>query len=260
MPTTTPTAPTAALVRPVSSRLAEAELTHLDRTPVDVERAAAQHRAYCDLLASLGLDVLTAPAADDHPDGVFVEDTVVVVGHTAVLTRPGAVSRRGENATVAPLLRAHGLEVDQLTAPSTLDGGDVLQFGDRVHVGRTTRTNQAAIDQLRAVLTPRGRDVVAVDVPGALHLKTAATALPDGTVLAAVDWLDVAPFAGHDLVAVPEPSGANALLVGDTVVLAASAPRTAALVTRRGWEVRTVDISEFERVEAGVTCLSVLLP
>jgi dimethylargininase len=251
--------PTAAIVRPVSPRLTEAEVTHVARRPVDVDRARAQHAAYCRLLAELDLEVLTAPAAPDHPDGVFVEDTVVVIGGLAVLTRPGAPSRRGEVTTVAPLLAARGLRTIEVTAPATLDGGDVLQVGETVFVGRSTRTSPAATAQLRALLTGLGRRVVPVDVSGALHLKTAVTALPDGTLLAVPDRVDVAALGGH-VVTVPEPAGANVLVVGRTVVVPASAPATADLVADRGWPVRTIDVSEFERVEAGVTCLSVLLP
>jgi dimethylargininase len=247
------------MVRPVSPRLAEAEVTHVARRPVDVDRARRQHEAYRALLAELGLDVVAAPPAPAHPDGVFVEDTVVVVDGLAVLTRPGASTRRGEVATVAPLLTARGLRTAEVTAPATLDGGDVLQVGETVFVGRSTRTSAAATARLRALLTPLGRRVVPVDVTGALHLKTAVTALPDGTLLAVPDRIDVAALGGH-VVAVPEPAGANVLVVDRTVVVPASAPATADLVADRGWPVRTVDVSEFERVEAGVTCLSVLLP
>lgn len=252
--------PRAALVRAVSPRLAEAELTHLDRTPVDVERARQQHGAYRRTLADLGLDLVEAPPAPDHPDGVFVEDALVVVGDLGILTRPGAPSRRGEVTSITPLLAERGLRSATIAAPGTLDGGDVLQVGDTVYVGRTSRTNDEAMGQLRALLEPHGRQVVPVEVTGALHLKTAATALPDGTILAVPEWLDTAAFGDREIVTAPEEAGADVLLVGDTVVVSASAPRTAALVATRGWSVVTVDIGEFERVEAGPTCLSVLLP
>ena len=143
-------------------------------------------------------------------------------------------------------------------APATLDGGDVLQLGRSLLVGRSSRTDDDAIAQLRRLVAPLGRTVRPVDVRGALHLKTAATALPDGTVLAVPTWLDTGALGDREVVPVPEPAGANALVVGDTVVLSASAPGTAALVADRGWDVRTVELDEFERVEAGPTCLSVL--
>lgn len=252
--------PRAALVRPVSPRLADAELTHLDRTPVDVERAREQHRAYCGTLSDLGLRVIGAPPEPEHPDGVFVEDALVVVGDLGILTRPGAGSRRGEVASIAPMLGDLGLRRADVAAPATLDGGDVLQVGSTVYVGRTRRTNDAGIEQLRTLLEPIGRRVVPVEVTGALHLKTAATALPDRAILAVPDWIDTSAFGAREVVSAPEPAGADVLLVGDTVVLSASAPDTAELVAARGWSVITVEIDEFERVEAGPTCLSVLLP
>lgn len=251
---------TTALVRPVSPRLAEAELTHLDRTPVDVSRARDQHAGYRRMLAELGLEVVVAPPAPAHPDGVFVEDALVVVDDLGILTRPGAPSRRGEVATIAPLLAGLGLQPAALQAPGTLDGGDVLQVGSVVYVGRTTRTDDDGIRQLEELVGPLGREVVPVAVTGALHLKTAATALPDGTILAVTDWLDITAFADREVVPVPEPAGADVLLVGEAVVVSASAPRTAELIAARGWPVRMVEIDEFERVEAGPTCLSVLLP
>lgn len=252
--------PRNALVRAVSPRLADAELTHLDRTPVDVPRARAQHQAYCRALTDLGVAIVLAPPAPDHPDGVFVEDALVVVDGLGIVTRPGAASRRGEVASIATLLGGLGLRRGEVTAPGTLDGGDVLQVGRTAYVGRSSRTNDQGIEQLRALLAPSGRRVVPVEVPGALHLKTAATALPDGTVLAVPDRVDTAAFDGREVVAAPEPAGADVLLLGDTVVLSASAPRTAEVVAARGWPVVTVEIDEFERLEAGPTCLSVLLP
>jgi dimethylargininase len=250
--------PTAAFVRNPSPRLAEAELTFLERVPVDPERAQAQHATYRELLARLGLAILDLPDAPDHPDGVFVEDVVVVVDGTAVLTRPGALSRRGEVDTAVAALQSYGLTLRRIEEPATMDGGDVLQVGDTVYVGRTQRTNDAAAAQLADLLTPLGRRVVQVDVTGALHLKTAVTALPDGSLIGHPDWFDTGAVRGPVLPAA-EPSGGDVLLVGDTVVISASAPQTADMIRRRGFTVEPVDIGEFEKCEAGVTCLSVLV-
>jgi dimethylargininase len=252
--------PGAALLREVSPHLAEAELTFRDREPIDVGRARAQHAAYAATLRGLGLRIVRVPPAPEHPDGVFVEDTVVVVDDLAVLTRPGAASRRREVADVGRVLAGLGFEVAAIPAPAHLDGGDVLRIGDEVVVGRSRRTDEAGVAALRDLLGDRVQRVRTVEVPGALHLKTAATALPDGTIVAVPGWLGPDPFPDREVLAVPEPSGANVLLVGETVVTTASAPRTAALIAARGFEVVPVEVSELERAEAGVTCLSVLLP
>jgi dimethylargininase len=252
--------PRAALVREPSPQLADGQLTFQQRRHVDVEVARDQHARYVQLLRDAGLEIVEAPPAPQHPDGVFVEDAVVVVDDLAILTRSGSPSRRGEEAGFAELLGSRGLAVVELTAPGTLDGGDVLQVDETLYVGRTTRTDGAGIDELRSFVAPLGRTVVPVDVAGALHLKTAVSALPDGTLVARRGATDPAAFADRHLVDVMEPSGANLLLLGETVVIAASAPRTAELLRHRGGEVVTVEISELEKLEAGPTCLSVLLP
>lgn len=249
------------LVRDVSPDLVDAELTFLDREPVDVAVAAQQHAGYVALLGSLGHEVVHVPPAPEHPDGTFVEDAVVVVDDLAVLTRPGAASRRGEVASVRRTVAGLGLRTAEIHGPATMDGGDVLQVGRTVFVGLGGRTDTAGVEQLRELLAPLGRTVVAVPVTGCLHLRTGATALPDGTVLAVSSWLDTAVFAdaGLSVLEVPERSGADVLLSGDRVVLSASAPRTAELVRSRGFEAHPVDISELEKAECGVTCLSVLV-
>lgn len=246
-----------AFVREPSPLLAEGELTFLDRAVVDVDRARAQHGAYCELLAGLGLDVAVLPAAPQLPDAVFVEDTAVVLGNVAVVTQPGAVSRRAEVATVRPDLAAAGLTLREISGAATVDGGDVLTVGTTIYVGRSTRTNDEGIAQLAAHAHQLGRTVVPVDVTGALHLKTAATALPDGTIVAVPDWLDGSAFRERVREAA-EPAGANVLTVARTVVVAASAPGTADQLRGSGLDVKVLDISEFEKVEAGLTCLSIL--
>ena len=246
-----------AFVREPSGRLAEAELTFLQPQSVEIELARAQHREYCSLLGRLGLKVVAFPEAPDHPDGVFVEDVVVIVDDVAILTRPGAPSRRGEVPTVRAELQRRGFTVESLRDPATLDGGDVLGVGDTLYVGRTRRTNDEAARQLAAIVKPLGRRVMQVDVTGALHLKTAVTALPDGTFVALPEWLDADALAGPVVTAL-DPTGADVLLVDQTVVISSSAPRTAEVIRDLGWTVATVDISEFEKCEAGVTCMSVL--
>lgn len=254
------TDPAAALVRPVSPRLAEAELTHVERVPIDTDRARAQHDGYRQALAAAGLEVVMAPPLPGHPDGVFVEDAVVVVDDLAVLTRPGAASRRDEPATLAATLAARGYQLARIAGPGHLDGGDVLAVDDVLYVGVSTRTDAAGAAELGALVAARGRRVVTVPVPGALHLKTAVTALPDGILVGVRGWVDAAAFGDRPWLEVPEPAGANLLLVGAQVLVSASAPATAALLTDRGWAVTTVAIDELEKAEAGLTCMSVLLP
>ena len=249
-----------ALVRPVSDSLADCELTHLERVPIDVGRAREQHRAYVELLAELGCTIEWLPAAPGSPDAVFVEDTAVVVGEVAVVARPGAASRHREIDAVAAAL-AGRRPLARIEAPGTLDGGDVLRVGRRVFVGRSARSDASGRDQLRAILEPHGYTVEAVTVTGCLHLKSAATEVADGTLLLHPDWLDTTPFAGLDLVAVDpaEPFAANALRLDATVVLPAAFPRTRRRLESHGIEVRPVAADELAKAEGGVTCCSILV-
>jgi len=258
------------LVRPPSPRLAEGELTHLDRVPVDPALARSQWEGYVAAFAGRGWDVVELEAAPEHPDGVFVEDALVVVERSercgverlAVLTSPGAPSRRGELASTrdgVDRLVAAGvdLEVAAIEPPGHLDGGDVLEVGDVLYVGRGARTDAEGIRQLAALVAPYGRRVVAVPVARVLHLKSGVTALPDGTVVGYEPLVDD-PAVFRPFLPVPEEHGTAVVDLGDgAVLMSADAPRTAALYASRGLEVVTVPISEFERLEGCVTCLSV---
>ena len=244
-----------ALVRRPGPRLDEGIVTHIERTPVDVALARRQHDAYLAALADHGWRVHPVPPADDCPDAVFIEDTVVVCDGVAVVTRPGAPVRRPETAAVEATVRELGLEVARIEAPAMLDGGDVLQVGPTVYVGLGGRTNAAGVHRLGVLLAPLGRRVIGVPLRGVLHLKSAVTALPDGTLLAWGDHVDLPARA------VPEESGAHVVpLGGADVLIAASAPRTAELVASLGYTPVVVDISEYERLEGCVTCLNVLIP
>lgn len=249
-----------ALVRPTSRRLAEGQLTHLERVPVDIHLAERQWTAYCAALEAEGFPIVPVPGDDDLPDQVFVEDAVVVfdspAGRLAVVTSPGAESRRGETDAVAATLRELGIEHTRIELPGTLDGGDVLKVGDTVYVGRGGRTNGEGIRQLRELLTPRGWSVVGVPVTKVLHLKSAVTALPDGTVIGHPDDVDH-PGIFPRFLPMPEHGAAVVVLRDDTVLMAASVPESAALVESLGYRVVTVDVSEFEKLEGCVTCLSV---
>jgi dimethylargininase len=267
-----------ALVRRPGHRLAEGLVTHIERSAVDVGLAGRQHEAYLAALSGSGWRVREVEPAEDCPDSVFVEDAVVVCGQLAVLTRPGAPQRRPELAGVERAVRELGLRVARIEAPGTLDGGDVLQVGTTVYVGQGGRTDADGLRQLGELLAPEGRAVVGVPLGRVLHLKSAVTALPDGTVLMFPGLLEAAAFPGEALGvlgyaknrlrlrspgvrAVPEESGCHVVpLGGDRVLLAASAPRTAGLLRDLGLVPVVVDIGEFERLEGCVTCLSVLVP
>ena len=225
---------------------------------LDVAEECTQE-AYVDALSGAGWRVREVPPAPECPDSVFVEDTVVVVGDVAVLTRPGAPERRAELADVEKEVAALGLSVRAIEAPGTLDGGDVLQVGDTVYVGRGGRTDGAGIRQLRAIVEPLGRTVVPVPLGAVLHLKSAVTALPDGSVVGLGDLVDRRLFPSwRD---VTEEAGCHVVSVGGgTVLKASSAPLTAQWLSDLGFGVVTVDVGEFEKLEGCVTCLSVLVP
>jgi dimethylargininase len=248
-----------ALIRRPSGRLAEGIVTHVERVPVDVVLARRQHDGYRAALAGAGWEVREVPPADLCPDSVFVEDVVVVCAGLAILTRPGAPPRRAEVAGLEPVVRAAGLDVAHIEEPATLDGGDVLQVGSTVYVGLGGRTNADGVRQLRRLLAPLVRTVVAVPLRAVLHLKSAVTALPDGTLLAVPHLIETRALPA--VRAVEEDAGCHVVpLGGDRVLIAASAPRTAALLADLGYTPVVVDIGEYEKLEGCVTCLSVLVP
>ena len=249
-----------ALVREVSPQLADCVLTHLGRVDIDVDRASAQHRAYCDVLQSLGARVEAIAPLPDAPDGVFVEDTAVVVDEVAVIARPGVASRAGETATTASALLPYR-RLLRLSDTATLEGGDVMQVGRTLYVGRSGRTNQTAIDELGALLAPWGYQVEGVDLDGCLHLKTACTFVPPHYVLANPAWVDPRIFAGLTLVAVAddEPFAGNTLTLGGVTLVPSQCPRTAGLLRARGVVTRDVDLSELAKAEGALTCSSLIV-
>lgn len=246
-----------ALVRPPAPNFADGELTHIERQPIDLELARQQWRDYTGALASNGFDLIEVEGADTHADSVFIEDTVLMLDGTAILTSPGAESRRGEVTGVERVVRELGVPVRGIELPGTLDGGDVLKIGRTVYVGRGGRTNGEGIRQLRAIAGELGFTVVAVPISRVLHLKSAVTALPDGTVIGYPPLVEH-PELFDRFLPVPEETGCAVVVLGDDAVLmASSAPATAALFADLGYRVVTVDISEFEKLEGCVTCLSV---
>jgi dimethylargininase len=251
---------TTAIVRGVSPSLARCELTYLEREPIDLGRAVAQHAEYAALLRGLGLDVVELPADDALPDACFVEDAAVVLDEAALVTMPGAPSRRGELPAVAEAL-ARFRRVERAELPATIEGGDVLHVGFTVFVGRSPRTNEEGVARLRAFAEPHGYSVVPVDVTGCLHLKSAVTALDAGRLLANPAWIDTTPFAGLDVLSVApeEPGAANVLRVAGCVIAHAGFPRTLERIAALGYVLRTLDVSEFLKAEAALTCKSLLV-
>lgn len=253
-----------ALTRDLTPAIRGCELTHLARSPIDLARARAEHGEYEACLEKAGCTVRRLPADPDHADAVFIEDTAVVLAELAVIARPGAESRRAETPGVATAL-AEYRPLRHIEPPGTLDGGDVLRVGRRVFVGRSGRTNDAGIDQLRRLLAPHGYDVVAVPVRGCLHLKTAVTAAADDLLLVNRSFLPPDTFAGLELADVDpaEPFAANALRVGATVIYPAEFPRTRERLERRlgprGITVRPVPAGELAKAEGGVTCCSIVV-
>lgn len=250
-----------AYTRRVSPRLAECALTHLDRQPIDAERAALQHAAYEAALTEAGIAIERLPPLPDHPDGVFVEDTALILGEHAVITRPGAPSRASETESTA-LGLARDLIVHRL-ASGHVDGGDVLRIGRTLYVGLSARTDRAGLESLDAAVRPLGYATIAVPVQACLHLKSAVTfAGPDagGSPLLLYDpaAIDPQPFTGVEPFAVAEPAAANVLRVGDTLFMAAGNPATQAALAARGLDIVVLDVSELQKAESGLTCMSLV--
>jgi dimethylargininase len=249
-----------ALTREVPDSIARCELTHLERTPIDLGRARAQHEAYEHELRALGCTLVRVAPAMDYPDSVFVEDAAVVLDEVAVVTRPGAESRRGETRGVAAALAPYR-PIVVLEDPATLDGGDVLRVGRRLFVGVGGRSNPDGVEQLRGAVAGHGYEVTAVTARDCLHLKSAATAVSETSVLLNPRWVEPAVFSACERIEVDpgEPAGGNVLRLHGVLLCAAAAPRTRARLERLGFAVRAVDVSELAKAEAGVTCCSIIL-
>ena len=249
-----------AIVREVGDALAACELSFVERRVIDLARAREQHAAYVAALESAGCEVRQAQPLPAMADAVFVEDTVVVVDELAVLTRPGAESRRGEVASMAEALRPLR-PLAWIESPGTLDGGVVLRIGRTRYVGRSARSNDAGLEQLRALLAPHGYSVEGVRTRDCLHLTSAGTAVADDTVLVNPRWLADDPFGGYRRIETDpgEEHAANALRAGDAVLYPASFPRTAERLRAAGIDLRVLELSELQKAEGATTCCSVLL-
>jgi len=250
-----------ALVREVPDSFEDCLVSGGSRPDIDVAAARRQHRGYQEALAAGGFTVRVLPAAEGHPDSPFIEDTAVVMGDRALITRPGHRTRRGEEVAVAAALKPL-LSLSRMGHPATLDGGDVLQVGEIVFVGRSERTNTGGIAALGHLALSLGRFLVEMEVEGALHLKSAVTALDEHTILAAGSLAGSSLFSDLRVVPAPpgDPEAANVVRLPDgRLLVAARHQETAALLQDEGFGVARCDVSEFAKADGGLTCLSLRL-
>ena len=248
-----------AITRKVSSSLPNCELNFIERKPIDMERARAQHHAYESLLERLGVKVNSLPEERDLPDSMFVEDPAIVLDEVAVICTLGTETRRKEAASLAAAIEAYR-KLAHVKLPGMLEGGDVLRVGKKIFVGLTQRSNAEGIRQLAVITEHYGYDLTAVPVTGCLHLKSAVTYLGRNTLLGNRAWFHPNRFEGFDWVDVDpaEPHAGNALTIGESIVFPASFPKTRARIEAKGFRVELLDISELQKAESGLTCSSLL--
>jgi len=252
-----------AITRQISPRFNECEITHIERMPIDLDIARVQHEEYVQALKGLGCgcDVVELPAEPDLPDSVFVEDAAFILPEVAVITRPGADSRKPETETIARALSPLKKLV-YLKEPATLDGGDVLVMAKKIFIGLSTRSNSEATDQLNSLLAEFGYSVTGVHLHDCLHLKSAVSRVDDQTLLINKNWLDTYPFENYRLIEVDpkEPFAANCLPVGDSIIYPTAFPKTCARLEEAGYKVVKIDVSELAKAEGAVTCCSLIIP
>jgi dimethylargininase len=244
-----------ALTRQVGPSFAECELTFLDRQPIDLAKAIEQHRAYEACLAKLGAQIISLPADPQFPDGVFVEDPAIVLDEVAIITHPGAESRRGETTSIADAL-APFRDLRYIREPGTLEGGDVIHIGNSLFVGLSKRTNHEGIAQL-AQLLPDYR-VMPVEVTRCLHLKSGACWAGGDIILANREWVDTSVFSDFQIIDIAEPDAADVLPIAGKLLIPSNFPRTTEILQAAGIDVLPIEVSELQKAEAGVTCLSLV--
>lgn len=249
-----------ALTRSVSPLITECELTHLDRYPIDLNKAIQQHKDYEEALQKMGYSIRRLPDTPHLPDSVFVEDTAIVFPEIGVITRPGAASRIAETESMAEILSEYR-KLEFIKEPGTMDGGDILVMGKKVYAGNSERTNMSGILQLRNILSAFGYDVVPVPVEGCLHLKTGIAVLEDDLLLLNYKWVQQNIFSEYRVIHVhpDEPYGANVMRHKNFALCPQRFTYTADLLHRQGYDVITIDQSELAKAEAGLTCCSVIV-
>lgn len=251
---------TYAIIRHISSRFNECEITHIERTPINMNVARTQHDAYVHALRELGCQVVELPEESDLPDSVFVEDTAFILPEVAVITRPGADSRKPEVESIIPALSPYR-PLLRVNEPASVDGGDVLVIGKKIFIGLSTRSNQEAVSQLNVLLAPYGYTVRGVEMTDCLHLKTAVTRVDDTTLLINPNWVDLSNFHGFDLIEIDasEPFAANCLPVRGKIIYPTTFPNTRKRLEEKGFSVISVDLSELAKAEGAVTCCSLII-
>ena len=248
-----------AITRELSPRLASCELTHVVREKIDIKAAREQHLKYEECLSSLGCRIERLPETPELADSVFVEDTAIVLDEAAVITRPGTASRQAEAVSVKKALSSYR-DLFCIKSPGTLDGGDVLRVGKHLFVGKSSRSNEGGILQLRSFLSPFGYRVIDIDITDCLHLKSAVCQVAMNTLLINPAWVDKRAFTGMEFIEIDpsEPFGANALLLDETVIYPQAYMETRNKLEENGIKVKSVDVSELAKAEGGVTCCSLL--
>jgi dimethylargininase len=249
-----------AITREISPRFNECEITHIERTPIDLDIARTQHHEYLNTLKKLGCNVIELPSETDLPDSVFVEDTAFILPEAAVITRPGADSRKPETESIIQALSPH-VKLIHVREPATVDGGDVLVLGKNIYIGLSSRSNQTAIDQLNELLREYGYTVTGVKMHDCLHLKSAVTRVDEKTLLINKSWVDTHPFENFDWIEVDpvEPFATNCLPIGESIVFPTSFPKTRAKLENKGYKIVTVDVDELAKAEGAVTCCSLIM-
>ncbi len=253
-------APTIGFVREASDALTQCELTHLERVAIDVALARSQHQRYVAALSELGVRIAWLPTLPDHPDAVFVEDMAVIFPEVAVIARSGATSRRGEAESVGEALCAHR-PLRWIQAPGCLDGGDVLRIGHRILVGTGGRTNAEGFAALASAVSEFGYQAHRVDTQHCLHLKSACSFIPPETVVANPHWVRRDVFGNLRVIAVDsrEPNAANTLTLAGTTLVNAAGPFTEDKLCKAGIKTQSIDVSELQKAEAGLTCMSLII-
>ena len=250
-----------AITRHISPRFNECEITHIARTPINLDLARAQHQEYVNALVDLGCQIIELNEDPALPDSVFVEDTAFILKEVAVITRPGADSRKPEVASTIQVLAPY-LPLVHVSEPATVDGGDVLVLGKNIYVGKSTRSNEAALTQLQNALDNYGYTVIGVQMHNCLHLKTAITKVDEKTVLINPNWVDTSHFKGFNWIEVDaqEPFAANCLPVNGKIIYPTSFPKTHAKLKAHGYPIQPVNMDELAKAEGAVTCCSLIIP